>query len=157
MSKIVTQSLELRVRALDHADALLQLYRALDTENGMGDRDSVVKSVFLSDTHWRKNGFGYWSIYFSSRLIGNIGLIRQPDGSIGLWVEIHPEFRRKGLAREAVKAVLDFVFQLHKMPSIKLNTTKPDSTIIKFVETLGFKLMGTDKDSQFYVIQNPYS
>ena len=148
MSKLETKHLTLKVRALGDVDALTKLYSA-------PDRDTVVKSIFLSDTHWRKNGFGYWSIFLKNELIGNTGLKRLADGKVSFEMEIDSKQRRKGYGTEASKSVLDFGFRLHKIPEIWVTVKTLDSVPSKFLQSLGFTQVPNTVESPSFVLQNP--
>lgn len=143
MSKLETKNLSLKIRTLPDADALHELYLSIELKDSTplryNDRDAVVKSVFLSDSHWRKNGYGYWSIFHKEKLVGSIGLKKNPEGLVNLEVEIHPKFRRKGYGKEAALAVLDYAFRLHKVPEVSVSVETLNSPVESFLTALGFE------------------
>ncbi len=143
MSKLDTKNLNLKVRTLPDVDALYELYLSLQVKDGspprFPDRDSVVKSVFLSDSNWRKNGYGYWSIFHKEKLVGNIGLKKTPEKQVYLELEIHPKFRRKGYGKEAALAVIDFAFRLHKISEINVAVESLNTIVETFLTALGFE------------------
>jgi ribosomal-protein-alanine N-acetyltransferase len=144
MSKLTTERLELKVRSLSDADALFAIFG--------GDRDQIVKGVFTSDTHWRKNGFGFWSIFLknSGDLIGACGLKRLPAPSTDVELQIHlaKKHWKKGLGTEACQAVLKFGFDLHKLPRIVALADEENLGSIKLLTKLGFK----KESGQTYVL-----
>ena len=163
MSKLDTKNLKLRVRSLTDADDLLRVFQAVravqpswDPRSAAGlrmadpsnlqvpDRDWIVKSVFLSDTHWRKNGFGYWSVFINNTLIGSVGLKRNAERTVFLEVEIHPDYQKKGYAKEAASAAIDYGFRLHKIPAIFGTVKSLNTAAIKLMKSLGFEESSAD-------------
>jgi ribosomal-protein-alanine N-acetyltransferase len=156
MSKLSTERLELKVRALGDADALLAIYSDPDVSkfigNFKGERDEVVKAIFMSDTHWRKNGFGLWTVFLkkTGELIGTCGLRKLPPPSTDVELVIHlaKKHWKKGIGTEACQAVLKFGFDLHKLPRIVALVDDANTGSIKLLTKLGFK-----KDSgQTYIL-----
>lgn len=147
MSKLDTQNLTLKVRCLADVDALLKLFS--------GDRDAIVKSVFVSDTHWRKNGFGTWSIFHKDELVGSLTLRRLADARVGFEVEIGEKFRKKGFAKEAATAVLSFGFRLHKIPEIFATVKSLNTSGRKLLESLQFTQRETAGDDVTFSLAPP--
>lgn len=137
MSKLVTENLELRVRTLEDADAILAL-------GIVKDRDQAVKSVFVSDSHWRKNGFGQWSILLKGgkEFVGTVGLQRGIDQRVEFSIFIAKKHLKKGFASEASRAVLDFGVRLFKLKKVFSATEKENIAGTKLLSKLGFKETG---------------
>ena len=145
MSKLSTARLELRVRALGDSDGLLALYSDPDVGMYMGgaitDRDKIVKAVFTSDSHWRKNGYGLWSVFLktSGKLIGTCGLQLTISSETELLCHIAKTHWKKGYATEACQAVIKYGFEIHKLNQIVALSDGKNLAAIKVLEKLGFK------------------
>lgn len=145
MSKLTTENLELRVRTLEDADALLKLYSDNDVAQHLGgltkDRDAIVKSVFTSDSHWRKNGFGFWSIYLKDKkeFVGSAGLRRGTDAQVEFLIHLNKKFWRKGYGTEAAKSILDFGFRLFKLKKVIASADEKNLAALGLLKTLGFQ------------------
>lgn len=153
MSKITTEHLELKVRSLEDVDALVALYADPAVTEFIGgalhDRDTVVKAVFLSDNHWRKNGFGSWSIVLKGKkeLIGAVGLKRLPDAQVELFIHLAKKHWKKGYATEACQAVLDFGFRLFKLKKVIAHAPSKNPAPLKLMAKLGFVEIGKETSS----------
>lgn len=77
-------------------------------------------------------------IELAGRVIGKAGLFRFPEvGYI-----LHPDFWGRGLAREAVGAVLDRAFTVHRLPRVIADVDPRNAASLALMDRLGFRETG---------------
>ncbi|KPF79021.1 GNAT family N-acetyltransferase [Novosphingobium sp. AAP93] len=74
-------------------------------------------------------------IEFKGRLIGKAGLYRFPD--IGYLLD--PAFWGRGLATEALRAVISRAFEVHRLPRIQADVDPRNAASLRLLARLGFR------------------
>ena len=168
MNVIVTERLELN-KFTDSDDVFI--YRLLNTpgwlkfigsrniNNSQDALDYIRNKVAVSYT---KNGFGFYKITVSNsgKDIGMCGLIKRDgleDPDLGF--ALLPEFGKKGYAREAAAAVLEYSRDTLKIKRVAAITSKNNTASIKLLETLGMTYrknitLPGDSEELFYFTLN---
>jgi RimJ/RimL family protein N-acetyltransferase len=105
--------------------------------------------VALKDASSRIKVYKF-SVYYNDRLAG-FGAIYSERGFDELDIFILPAYRRKGIATEATKGMIDYCFT--KLRYKKINTVIPEKRAAAegVVKKLGFKLVKKDKKNKFSV------
>jgi len=115
--------------------------RYLDRQSSMntGDARAFIKTI--------RNGIKagksyYWAMSFTGdhKLIGAICIWNLDEEKLTAEVgyELHPDFQRKGLMREALKAVLQFGFERLCLEQIRAFTHEANERSIKLLAQTGF-------------------
>ena len=73
-------------------------------------------------------------IEHQGRVIGKAGMWRRPE--VGFM--IHPDHQGKGLAREAMVAVIDHLFATHDIPDLVAEADPRNAASLKLLARLGF-------------------
>lgn len=73
-------------------------------------------------------------IEHQGRVIGKAGMWRRPE--VGFM--IHPDHQGKGLAREAMVAVIDHLFATHDIPDLVAEADPRNTASLKLLARLGF-------------------
>jgi RimJ/RimL family protein N-acetyltransferase len=107
--------------------------------------------------HWcgigqRSTPLDYWKVFLlraKGDVVGVSGLYRQP-GMAGTvcwigWFGIRPRFRRQGLGRNSMYALIEFARNLD-CKELWVYTGSSDHVAITFYPKLGFGLLGTAAD-----------
>jgi RimJ/RimL family protein N-acetyltransferase len=107
--------------------------------------------------HWcgigqRSTPLDFWKVFLlraKGDVVGVSGLYRQP-GMAGTvcwvgWFGIRPRFRRPGLGRNSVYALIEFDRSLD-CKELWVYTGSSDHVAITFYQKLGFELLGTAVD-----------
>ncbi len=115
-----TERLILRGHTIDDHAACSALWGHPEVTRHIGGRPSTPEEVWSRILryvgHWQMLGFGYFAVVEreSGKLIGEVGLadfrrdiVPKLDVPEAGWV-FHPDWHGKGLAREAVSALLDW-------------------------------------------------
>lgn len=86
-------------------------------------------------------------------LIGDLGLHFLDDATVELGISLAPAHQRRGLAREAVEVMLDFVFGgLRKQRVIALVDPR-NTPCIRLLEGLGMRRTSGQADPAMFVLQ----
>jgi [ribosomal protein S5]-alanine N-acetyltransferase len=95
------------------------------------------------------------------RVIGKAGFFRLPD----IGYILHPDSWGRGLAAEALAAVIDHVFGRHDIPAITADIDPHNTRSIRLLERLGFSRTGSAErtwfiagkwhDSLYYALLRP--
>lgn len=75
------------------------------------------------------------------RVVGKAGLYRFPE--IGFI--LHPDYWRRGLATEALRAVLERAFEVHRLASVEADVDPRNAASLKLLARLGFEEIGRKK------------
>lgn len=116
---LATERLRLVALSEKHFEAYAAMLADEGTTRFIGDgqpldRMNAWRSMAMLLGHWMLRGYGMWALELedSGEFVGRAGL-HNPDGwpdlEIG-WM-LRPGFRRRGLATEAARAVLDYAFR----------------------------------------------
>ncbi len=81
----------------------------------------------------------------TNEFIGNIEIMNIENGVGELGITITPEMQDKHFGQEAVKAILDYAFNVLKLDNIYLNVYRTNERGIHYYEKVGFVIDGTGK------------
>jgi RimJ/RimL family protein N-acetyltransferase len=88
-----------------------------------------------------------------STLIGIIDLANiswmSSNGEIGIFAIFHPDYRGKGLGKDAIVVLLDVAFSVLNMHSVYLWVASFNERAIDFYERIGFKTQGKLREMAF--------
>jgi len=107
----------------------------------------------LEDT-WANNDGITWGISFNhdKKLIGTIGIWKiikeHHRGEVGY--SLLPDHQRKGIMQEALKAVLDFGFNVLQLHSLEANASPENEASLKLLEKNNFIREGYFKENYFF-------
>jgi [ribosomal protein S5]-alanine N-acetyltransferase len=100
-------------------------------------------------------------IEFGGQVIGKAGFFRLPD----IGYILHPDYWGRGLAAEALEAVITDVFTHHDIPAITADIDPANTRSIRLLERLGFTRTGSAErtwfiggrwhDSLYYALPRP--
>jgi ribosomal protein S18 acetylase RimI-like enzyme len=131
---------ELRLRALKgHADAFTSSFE-----------EDVKKP--LSATEQRiagQDGNVFWGAFVDGRLQGIVGLVREARAKsrhkadvVAMYVA--PEFRRRGMARALLQAVIDYARNEARVEQLVLTVTRSNQAAAKLYKAAGFVTFGLE-------------
>jgi len=102
-----------------------------------------------------------WVVEYEGRVVGKAGFFRLPD----IGYILHPDCWGRGLAREALCAVIDHVFAHYDIPKITADIDPQNERSIRLLERLGFTFSGRAErtwfiggkwhDSLYYALPRP--
>jgi RimJ/RimL family protein N-acetyltransferase len=145
---LLSQTTGCRFRKMELHDAprILEIHTDIETRRFT----RLLRQQSLSDIiswlnyypHYRRHGFGLWAIEHndSGLLAGLCGLRVRKDLSnqIDLSYRLHPEFRGKGIATDAVKTCVEWGFLSLKLPSILAQVHRDNTISMHILSKLGF-------------------
>jgi RimJ/RimL family protein N-acetyltransferase len=121
-----TPRLRLTALATRHFDDYAAMLADPDSTRWIGDgqpldRTGAWRSLAMLLGHWELRGCGMWALELkdTGKFIGRAGLMYPegwPDLEMG-WM-LKPEFRHRGFATEAGRAVLDFAWNQMRAPRV---------------------------------------
>lgn len=144
---IETARLRLRRLTLSDADAgfMLRLVNDPDWLANIGDRnvhDMEQSRAYIQKTldMYERHGFGSLvaELKETGQMIGTCGLVKRdsvPDVEVGY--ALLPQFRGRGLAIEAAKAVVDYARDVLKLERVAAIVTPANRDSIKVLERIG--------------------
>lgn len=100
--------------------------------------------------------YTYWLIIDkeSGNGIGFVGFKGiNPDGYAEVGYSISPDFRRKGLMKEALNAFIGWASKNQKLRGITAAVNKTNTGSIKVLQNCGFKLTGSSEQQAFYCLE----
>lgn len=82
-------------------------------------------------------------------LVGEVGFHDSPDelGVVELGYEVLPEFRRRGIAMEAIRALTDWAFATGRASTVYATIAHDNAASIGLVQSLGLTFQETYHDS----------
>ena len=82
------------------------------------------------------------------RVVGTIGFHGPPDdqGRLEVGYSVDPEFRRQGLAREAVRALFDWAHETHGVRRFIASVSPANEPSLRLVRSFGFEETGSHVD-----------
>jgi RimJ/RimL family protein N-acetyltransferase len=140
---------ELTVELLETKD--LRMFIPVMQEIDFGDR------FLLSMLHWcgfgrRSTPLEYWKVFLlrvRDNVVGVSRLNRQPGMAHNVswvgWFAIRPSFRRQGLGKSAMYALIDFAKSI-QVKELWVYTGSADDIAVNFYKNLGFELLGCAAD-----------
>ena len=171
---LTTECLTLRKPELKDA-AQFAVIRSNDAVNRYLNRHSLMNTgearAFIKTI---RNGIKagksyYWAISFTGdhKLIGAICIwnLDEEKSTAEVGYELHPDFQRKGLMHEALKAVLQFGFERLFLEQIRAFTHEANERSIKLLAQTGFERekgpegdlydQATEAEMAVYCLNNP--
>ena len=148
--ELTSERLHLRRLTFKDDNAILRL-RDHEEVNKYIDRPRVASRAGAQDfvrfinRGINKERWFYWGITLSDqqKVIGTICLwnfnSRQTRAELGY--ELHPDFRGRGLMREAVKTVLQFGFQTLGLRQVRAYTHAENVRSVRLLEKVGFSFL----------------
>lgn len=110
------------------------------------NHDQAKSEIIKSTESFINRGFGFWSLFLKENnadLVGFCGLrVFGTLDEIEILYGIHPSHWGKGLATEAAEAVLNFGFQVCRLPKIYAGADSPNSASFRVMEKLGMTYDG---------------
>lgn len=97
------------------------------------------------------DGLFYWAICMKGEgasLVGTACLFNfsTENSTVEIGYELHPDFQKKGLANEALQAVIRFCFDKLPFETIEADIHKNNAASIKLIEKHGFKPAPSNAD-----------
>lgn len=124
---------------LDDLHAVLSDPRAMRYWSSLPHADIGQTADWLTDTMAIPPEEGEdFVIERDGRAIGKVGLYRFPE--IGFI--LHPNHWRQGLAREALAAVIDRAFTIHRLPRLLADVDPGNRASLALLDYLGFRETG---------------
>jgi len=148
MNVISTDRLLINRITLDDAGFILKLMNDKDWIKNIGDRgirtieetEEYIRTRFLKT--YNEVGFGFYSLVRKSdqQIIGIAGLVdREGLDHIDIGYGMLPEFRGKGYAFEATKAIFDYGYKDLKLDKIVAIVNPDNPSSIKLLSKLGLE------------------
>jgi len=137
----MNSEINLKRATIEDVDSILAVERSVEgikIYSAMTNRDEVAEDVVKNFVYLIERG---------GKVVGNISY-ELGDGNHAYLsgLAIMPEFQRQGIAREAVKRILDI---LKETKFISLVTHPENEKSISLYTSLGFKKDGEPKDNYF--------
>jgi RimJ/RimL family protein N-acetyltransferase len=165
MDRIVTERLVLR-RA--RAEDLEAMHAVLSHPVGMRYWSSLPHATLEETREWLANMMAAgppvsddWVIEHEGRVIGKAGCYRLPE----IGYILHPDCWGRGLAFEAVRAVIGRIFEGDGVAALRADIDPRNAASIRLLERLGFRRVGEAKrtwhigeeycDSVYYELRRP--
>lgn len=141
-----TDRLVIREHTMDDVRELYEIYDDEDARSFLDPlKDDITKEAEIMEAYinsqYRYCEFGMWAVICkeNKKLIGRAGIeIREETGENEIGFMITKEYRNKGYAKEAVKAVLDYAYDELEMKNIHAYIKKDNSKSRFLLDSLGF-------------------
>ncbi|MFN8343701.1 MAG: GNAT family N-acetyltransferase [Spirosomataceae bacterium] len=154
---LTTERLTLRPPLPDDQNAVLAL-RSDPEVNKYLDRqpsktlEEALKFINQVNENMQRNHSLYWVIVLTMppTVVGTVCLFDFSDkkSSCEIGYELMPKFQGQGIMREAVQAVIDYVFRTLKIKNILASAHRSNQNSIKLLTSLRFvKLPETDQEN----------
>lgn len=165
MNLITTDRLLINKITIDDAGFILELMNDKDWIKNIGDKgvrtiedaQAYIQNRFLKTYNESDYGFYTMNLKNTQQIIGIVGLVdRKGIDHIDIGYGILPEFRGKGYALEATKAIYDYGYQELNLEKIVAIVNPDNLPSIKLLTKLGLKfekmvrLPEGDKDIKLY-------
>jgi len=148
MNVISTDRLLINRITLDDAGFMLKLMNDKDWIKNIGDRgirtieetEEYIRTRFLKT--YNESDFGFYSLILKSdqQIIGIAGLVdREGIDHVDIGYGLLPEFRGKGYAFEATKAIYDYGSEELKLEKIVAIVNPDNPSSIKLLTKLGME------------------
>jgi len=117
--------------------------------------EEVIEFIETINKNIDANETIMWAIALKEephRLIGNITLwqINKDHSRAELGYLLHPDHWRKGIMREAIRAVIEYGFEVMKLHSIEAKVDSGNSGSALLLENVGFSKEGYFKEDFFF-------
>ncbi len=142
MERIVTERLVLRRAREDDLEAM---HAVLSHPVAMRYWSSLPHRELAETREWLGNMIAAdpaesddYVVEYAGRVIGKTGCYRLPD----IGYILHPDMWGRGLATEALTAVISRVFERHPLPAISADIDPRNTASIRLLSRLGFAETG---------------
>ena len=111
---------------------------------GVLDRETARAHVETMLKHWQEHGFGMWVVTgrTDSTFMGECGIRWQEEGAeFELSYGLSPQFRGRGLATEAARAVIDHARGTLKLERVVAIARSSNHVSHRILEKLGMELI----------------
>ena len=163
LTVIETDRLLLRPWRRDDTEALHSLWTEPDVRRYLWDdvvipfdtAEQLVEDHLLAQEQWK---LGYWAIFRAgdSQLAGFCGFRRIEEGpEIELLYGLRSEHWGKGLATEASRAALGYLWQATSYQRVYARTDPPNSRSVEVMKRLGMRHDSTTATRIVYVLARP--
>ena len=82
------------------------------------------------------------------QLVGSCGLGRRPSGAVELGYFVMPGWRRRGLAEEAARAMMDWARRVHGVRRFVVSIGPANAASVAMARKLGFVRIGSHVDEE---------
>ena len=102
-----------------------------------------------------KEDYNFWHIV-KRGMNDSIGVVKAFDKNegVGLFIIINKSLRNRGYGREALEAVIDYLFTLGEKKEIYLKAEKNNGAFKSLIENLHFKKYDEDTKYSYYKMDN---
>lgn len=156
---IETANLQLLPCELSHFEALLRGKRELEQILQVRIPDGwphFPQAMPMGHKYLKRDPslLGWWTYLFihpkEGALVGSGGFKGKADdaGMVEIGYEIAPEYRRRGLATEAARGLVDYAFSHQHVQMVDAHTLGERNASVKALERIGMKYMGALADPE---------
>ena len=89
----------------------------------------------------KENKTKYWLIYFNHKPVGYFRVMQISKSEVQIGADIHPEFRRKGIAYLAYRNFAQNILDKRNIETCSLKVLRNNFTAIKLYFKLGLKIV----------------
>lgn len=159
-----TERLILRKLSLDDAEEIfflrsdVEVNRYLDRTKAI-DLDDALAFINKVNIGIANDKWMYWAVCFKNnpKLIGTVCLwnLNEVENKAEVGYELIPEYQGKGIAGEALSAVIEFGFNILQPGKIEAYTHKQNLASIKLLNKLNFVRDPHEEAKIDYSVENP--
>lgn len=149
-SNLETSRLFLRILELTDSDELYEVYSDEETTHHVPRKKHENKNITINYLEKRIAGMNegksfVWSVIdkIENKVIGTVNLYFKPDKVASIGVVLHRDFWRRGIATEALSAVVRFGFEELQLIRIEGKFESGNSASEKVLKKLGMTYEGT--------------
>jgi RimJ/RimL family protein N-acetyltransferase len=158
-------SVELEIRLLDRsgAERVMRGARARDPQRDLpwakgypldGDARACAAYVNQIVPGTTTNPFGYYQILIDGVVVGGIGFHGPPrDGLVEVGYGVVPDYRRRGVATEALRRLLELAVSLDGVRRVCGRVGEDNVPSQKVMAAVGMQLVGRDPDFLHYELE----
>jgi RimJ/RimL family protein N-acetyltransferase len=156
---IQTRNLQLIPCELMHLEAAIRNKKELESILGVSIPDGwpqFAESMPYAYEHLKADPslLGWWTYLFihagEKALVGSGGFKGKADASgvVEIGYEIAPEYRNRGLAKEAAQGLVDYAFSYPHIKSVEAHTLAEANPSTRVLERVGMKYIGEVHDPE---------
>ncbi len=161
--ELETENLILRAAGYEDIDEIARMW---DFEHGDIPRDEALKALErMEDNHSRNTHGRVWHLCLAvtrktepGRIIGWCGLDGTSGKELHIFYSIEPDYRGKGYATQAARAVLDYGFRRAGVPFVNGGCHRDNIASYRVMEKAGMRRAGEHEngDPIFYLSKETY-
>ncbi len=161
--ELETENLILRAAGYEDIDEIARMW---DFEHGDIPRDEALKALErMEDNHSRNTHGRVWHLCLAvtrktepGRIIGWCGLDGTSGKELHIFYSIEPDYRGKGYATQAARAVLDYGFRRAGVPFVNGGCYRDNTASYRVMEKAGMRRAGEHEngDPIFYLSKETY-